>query len=73
MCQLALLSLSILQNFSIGSTFVFAHPMCLLVFQSLSFVLPSTLGQVSTNGCLEGWQCRLLISNVVPSISGSIL
>ena len=53
-------------KFAMGSTFIFAHPMCLLVFQSLSCVLQSTLGHVSTNGCLKGWQCTLLISNVVP-------
>ena len=29
---------SFLPNFAIGSTFVFAHPMCLLVFQSFSGV-----------------------------------
>ena len=33
----------------------------------------STLGHVSNNGCLEGWECRLLISNIVPSISGTII
>ena len=64
---------SILPNFAIGSTFVFVHPMCLLVFQSFSGVLQSTQAHVSTNGYLEGWQCSLLISNVVPGISGTII
>ena len=44
---------SILPNFAIGSTFVFAHPMCLLVFQSFSGVLQSTQTHVSTNGYLN--------------------
>ena len=64
---------SILPNFAIGSTFVFAHPMCLLVFQSLSGVLQSTQAHVSTNGYLKRWQCSLVISNVVPRISGTII
>ena len=71
--QFALRLPSIFPKFSIGSTFVFAHPMSLLVFQSLSWVVQSTLGHVSTNGCRKGWQCSLLISNVVPGISGTII
>ena len=47
--------------------------MCLLVFQSLSGVLQPTQAHVSTNGYLKGWQCSLLISNVVPGISGTII
>ena len=60
-------------NFATGTTCVFANPMCLLVFQSLSGARQSTQAHVSTNGYLKGWQCSLLISNVVPGISGTII
>ena len=59
---------SILLNFAIGRRFVFAYPVCLLVFKSFSCIVQSTLGHVSTNGCRKGWQCSLLISNVVAGI-----
>ena len=66
----ALLLCYILPSISIGSTFVFASRMCSLVFQFLP--VPSSMPEhVSTNGCLEGWQCSLLTSNIVPSISGT--
>ena len=64
----ALLLCSILPSISIGSAFVFTSPMCSLVFQFLP-VLSSMPRHVSTNGCLEGWQCSLLTSNIVPSRS----
>ena len=45
--------------------------MLFLVFQSLSCALPSTLGHLST--IQKGWQCSLLILNVVPGTSGTII
>lgn len=47
----------ILATISIRSTCVFASPMCSLIFQFLP-VPPSMPGHVSTNGCLESWQCN---------------
>lgn len=50
-------------------TFVFAGPVCFLVFQFLFFVLSSTPGHVSTNDCLEGWQCSFIMQNICLSFT----
>ena len=75
----ALRLFTILPKFAIGGAFVFVHlmcllkKMCLLVFQYMSCVLQFHAVAVSINGCLKGRQCSLLISNVVPGISGTTM